>query len=201
MCDFNNYTDEELFSLIQNNDDDAMEYMLKKYGYIVKREIRTVFLIGGDTDDLAQEGMIGLFKAVRDFEIGHGAAFATFATLCVRRQIQTAINTSNRKKHLPLNTAISLYAEDDMTLSKVLSDKDGSMRGEEISNPEDVIIEREERVKMAEMIRACLSAYERKIFALYLEGLSRAEMAEMLSKPEKSVDNALTRIRNKLSLT
>lgn len=202
MCiDFEGYTDEEIISLIKNNNDDAMEYLIKKHGYIVKREIRTVFLIGADTDDLVQEGMIGLFKAIRDYEENKGASFATFATLCVRRQIQTAIKNSNRKKHFPLNSAISLYTEDESGAISVIAEKENGMWGDDGSNPEDVIIEREERIKLAEKIRASLSSYEKKTLVLYLGGLSRSEMAQKLGRSEKSIDNALSRIRNKLSLT
>lgn len=201
MCsNFEKYTDEEIIGLIQDNNDEAMEYLLKKYGYIVKREIRTVYLIGAETEDLAQEGMIGLFKAIRDYETGKGAAFATFATLCVRRQIQTAIKNSNRKKHYPLNSAISLYAEEDSDMSTITSEIDG-LFNDEGGNPEDVIIEREEKLHLAERIKSKLSAYEKKTLMLYLGGLSRSEMAAKLQKSEKSVDNALSRIRSKLSLT
>lgn len=201
MCsNFEKYTDEEIIGLIQDNNDEAMEYLLKKYGYIVKREIRTVYIIGAETDDLAQEGMIGLFKAIRDYETGKGAAFATFATLCVRRQIQTAIKNSNRKKHYPLNSAISLYAEEDSDMSSITSEIDGLLN-DEGGNPEDVIIEREEKLHLAERIKSKLSAYEKKTLMLYLGGLSRSEIAVKLQKSEKSIDNALSRIRSKLSLT
>ena len=96
-------SDDEIISRISKKDDDAIEYMIKKYGSIVKREVRTVYIIGAETEDLMQEGMIGLFKALRDFEADKGATFSTFATLCIRRQIKTAISNSNRKKHIPLN--------------------------------------------------------------------------------------------------
>ena len=105
---YDTLSDNEIISRINEKDDDAIEFMMQKYGNIVKREVRTVYIIGAETDDLMQEGMIGLFKAIRDYESDKGTAFSTFATLCIRRQLQTAINNSNRKKHIPLNSYISI---------------------------------------------------------------------------------------------
>lgn len=194
--DYSVLSDNEIIERINDKDDDAMDYMMKKYGSIVKKEIRTMYLIGAETEDLAQEGMIGLFKSIRDFEPDKGASFSTFATLCIRRQIQTAINTSNRKKHSPLNSYVSIYAEHDeygSILAEDLEAEDGT------SNPEKMIIAREQKLAMDDRIQSELSSMEKKVLALYLEGLSYSDIAQHLGKTEKAVDNALQRIRGKLS--
>ena len=140
--------------------------------------------------------MIGLFKAIRDFESDKGAAFSTFATLCVRRQIKTAINNSNRKKHIPLNTYISIYAEND-EYGYELEDNLESER--ENSNQEKMILAKEQSRALNELIENRLSSFEKKVLKHYLEGLSYQEIAQRLDKTEKSVDNALQRIRRKLN--
>lgn len=195
---FDKLNDDQLIDLIKNGNSEAMEYMLKRHGNIVKREIRTVYLIGAETEDLAQEGMIGLFKAIRDYETGKGAVFTTFATLCVRRQIQTAINVSNRKKHSPLNSYISFYDNSNDNENGTFTDMEDSKKG---INPEDVILQREQMDVIANMINNKLSKYERAVLNLYLEGLPYGDIAVKLGKTNKSIDNALQRIRGKISLT
>ncbi|MBQ9279173.1 MAG: RNA polymerase sporulation sigma factor SigH [Lachnospiraceae bacterium] len=193
---YDSLSDNEIIARISKNDNDAMEYMMKKYGGIVKREVRAVYLIGAEPDDLMQEGMIGLFKAIRDFEADKGTVFSTFATLCVRRQIKTAINNSNRKKHIPLNNYISIYAENEeygYELEDNLESDDNN------SNPEDMMIAKEKSKALNEQIEKKLSSFEKKVLSCYLDGLSYQEIAQRLDKTEKSVDNALQRIRRKLS--
>ncbi|MBR1816642.1 MAG: RNA polymerase sporulation sigma factor SigH [Lachnospiraceae bacterium] len=193
---YDTLSDNEIISRINEKDDDAIEFMMQKYGNIVKREVRTVYIIGAETDDLMQEGMIGLFKAIRDYEADKGTAFSTFATLCIRRQLQTAINNSNRKKHIPLNSYISIYSE---------NGEYGYEFGDNIetensdSNPEDMVIAREQKNTMRKRIETELSPLEKKVLKLYLDGFSYQEIADRLDKSEKSVDNALQRIRKKLS--
>ncbi len=189
-------TDNEIIELISENDNEAMEFMMKKYGGIVKKEIRTVYIIGAETEDLTQEGMIGLFKAIRDYEPNKGAVFSTFATLCIRRQIKTAISASNRKKHIPLNSYISIYAETDEFGSVLADDLEAENK---VSNPEAVVIAREQQTVLDEKIKSDLSTFEKKVLELFLEGLSYSDIAWRLEKNEKSIDNALQRIRNKLS--
>ncbi|MBO6115215.1 MAG: sigma-70 family RNA polymerase sigma factor [Lachnospiraceae bacterium] len=193
---YDSLSDNEIISRISANDNDAMEYMMKKYGGIVKREVRTVYLIGAEPDDLMQEGMIGLFKAIRDFDSDKGTVFSTFATLCVRRQIKTAINNSNRKKHIPLNNYISIYTENDKYGYEL---EDNLESDDNNSNPEDMMIAKEKSKALNETIEKALSSYEKKVLSLYLDGLSYQEIAQRLDKTEKSVDNALQRIRRKLS--
>ncbi|MBQ9233273.1 MAG: RNA polymerase sporulation sigma factor SigH [Lachnospiraceae bacterium] len=193
---YDTLSDDEIIERISQKDDDAIEYMMKKYGGIVKREVRTVYLIGAETEDLMQEGMIGLFKAIRDYEIDKGASFSTFATLCVRRQINTAINNSNRKKHIPLNTYISIYTENEEYGYEI---EDNLETENQASNPENMMIAKEQSKALNELIENRLSTYEKKVLKFYLEGLSYQEIAQRLDKSEKSVDNALQRIRKKLS--
>lgn len=193
--DYSQLSDNEIIAKIAAREDGAVEYMMQKYGPLVKKEVRTVFLIGAEAEDLTQEGMIGLFKAIRDYEPDKGAGFSTFATICVRNQIKSAISASNRKKHTPLNTYISIYAEineDGIPLLELESHR-------EDSNPEDLVIAKERKSDLMKKIESELSKYEKKVIDLYLEGLSYSDIAQKLGKTEKSIDNALFRIRGKLS--
>lgn len=195
ITDYSKLSDNEIIKKIAAKEEGAVEYMMQKYGGLVKKKVRTVFLIGAETEDLTQEGMIGLFKAIRDYEPDKGASFFTFATHCVRNQIKTAISASNRKKHTPLNTYISIYAEsteDGLSLVELEADKSDC-------NPEELIIAREQKSDLMNKIESELSKYEKKVIDLYLEGLSYADIADKLGKTEKSIDNALFRIRGKLS--
>lgn len=193
--DYSQLSDNEIIERIAAKEDGAVEYMMQKYGGLVKKEVRTVYLIGAETEDLAQEGMIGLFKAVRDYESDKGASFLTFATMCVRNQIKTAITASNRKKHIPLNSYISIYAEDTedgFPLMELEADRSDY-------NPEELVLAREQKSDLKKRIESELSTYEKKVIDLYLDGLSYLDIADRLGKTEKSIDNALTRIRSKLS--
>ena len=156
--DYEKLTDNEIIALISENDNEAMEYMMKKYGGIVKKEIRTVYIIGAETEDLTQEGMIGLFKAIRDYEPDKGAVFSTFATLCIRRQIKTAISASNRKKHIPLNSYISIYAETDEFGSVLADDLEAENK---VSNPEAVVIAREQQTVLNDLSKIIRKNYFR----------------------------------------
>ena len=186
--------DNAIIERIRTSDSDAMDFLVRKYGALVRHETRTLFLIGGDADDIYQEGMIGLFKAIRDYKTDKGAVFSTFATLCIRRQLKTALSTQNRMKHQALNEYISLYADD----------KNGSTLADDLPsdgakfNPEEMIIRREQQDALLARINAVTTPYERRVIELYLEGLSHDEIADRLSKNKKSVDNALQRVRAKL---
>lgn len=192
--DYNTLNDEAVIALIQNGQSEATEYMLKKYAPLVKKSIRTLYLIGADTEDLSQEGMIGLFKAIQSYQTDSNASFYTFAKLCIDRQIYTAIKASNRKKHLPLNSYISFYSkanEDDTELIENLE------AGNE-SNPEHIILDRENTNSIEHLIEAHLSKMEKQVLSLYLEGLSYTDIASSLGKSNKSIDNAIQRIREKI---
>ena len=147
-----------------------------------------MFLIGGDTDDLIQEGMIGLFKAVRDFQPGREAAFATFAGVCIDRQLYSAIQSSNRQKHIPLNSYVSLNQEEEGSPIWELS----------VENPESIVIDQENARDLQQKFMGFLSPMERKVLDLYLRGEGYVEIARILNKSPKSIDNALQRIRSKI---
>lgn len=189
-------TDNQILQLIKAKDDEAMEFLIKKHSPIVKKEIRTMYIIGAETEDLYQEGMIGLFKAIRDFESNKGAAFSTFATMCVKNQVKSAVTAANRKKHLPLNQYISIYAslDEDGYDNEDLFMDDGVK-----TNPEKRIVARENEDELMNTIKEKLSKLEIRVLNLYLEGLSYADIGQKLQKSEKSVNNALQRIRKKLS--
>lgn len=187
--------DEEILQLIKENDDGAMEFMVKKYGVIVRRETRSLYLAGAETEDLLQEGMIGLFKAIRDFDPDKGALFSTFATLCVRRQIQAAIRNFNRKKHIPLNSYISLYAENEENGTILLDD---IVLETTNSNPEEKYLADERVAQIQRCFQDSLSDLEKTVLKLYLQGMSYQEIAIEIDKSEKSVDNAIQRIRQKM---
>ena len=165
-------TDEEMISLFRDGDQEAMEKLLEKYKGMVLGKAKSMYILGGDSEDLIQEGMLGLFKAVRDFDSGRDASFRTFAQLCVTRQLYTAVKASARKKHLPLNSAVSL--------SSPLREENGDERDEELldfleadpsSNPEAYLISQEETERLEEMIEKELSPLEKQVLDLYLTGM------------------------------
>lgn len=196
---FKEKTDEELIILIHDNEgQDAIEYLMNKYKNLVLKKAGSMYILGADKDDLIQEGMIGLFKAIRDYDVGRDAGFITFADLCISRQMYSAIQASARKKHAPLNTYISIYnkREDDgddnnFSLEDVM--EDGG-----ILSPEQHIIEKENLKALEETIDKELSPLERQVLDLYITGMSIKEISAVLSRDMKSTDNAMQRIRHKL---
>lgn len=190
-------TDEELITLFKDGDQEAMEKLLNKYKEMVLGKARSMYILGGDSDDLIQEGMLGLFKAVRDYDCGRDASFRTFAQLCVTRQLYTAVKASSRKKHLPLNTAISLsrpVREDGEEEEEFLD----CLEADASSNPEVYLIGQEEMERLEEKIERELSPFEKQVLELHLTGMGYVEIAHVLNRDEKSTDNALQRIRTKL---
>ncbi|HQD77108.1 MAG: RNA polymerase sporulation sigma factor SigH [Peptococcaceae bacterium MAG4] len=188
--------DEDVVEFAREGDDAALEYLINKYKNFVRAKARSYFLIGADREDIIQEGMIGLYKAIRDFRLDKLSSFRAFAELCITRQIITAIKTATRQKHIPLNSYVSLnkpiYDEDsDRTLLDVLS-------GSKITDPEELIISREEFDDIEEKMGEILSSLEWKVLMSYLEGKSYQEIAEDLHRHVKSIDNALQRVKRKL---
>jgi len=188
--------DEEVVEFARDGDDNALEYLINKYKNFVRAKARSYFLIGADREDIIQEGMIGLYKAIRDFRVDKLSSFRAFAELCITRQIITAIKTATRQKHIPLNSYVSLnkpiYDEDsDRTLLDVIS-------GSKITDPEELIISREEFDDIEEKMGEILSSLEWKVLMSYLEGKSYQEIAEDLNRHVKSIDNALQRVKRKL---
>lgn len=173
------------------DDTKALEYILEKYKNLVRIKARKLFLIGGDHDDLIQEGMIGLYKAVRDFNPDRESSFATFADLCVSRQLYDAIKASNRQKNIPLNTYISFYAP-------AFDEKKDGYYHDYMENPETLIIDQENVTALEQEFGEVLSNFELQVLELYLEGMKYQEIAVKIGKEPKSVDNALQRIKSKL---
>ena len=188
MGKFDNISDEELIARLQDGETSIEDYLMEKYKGLVRQKARAMFLIGGDTDDLIQEGMIGLFKAVRDFQPNREASFATFARMCIDRQIYSAIQNSNRQKHQPLNSYVSLNQEDESSPIWELC----------VENPEAIIIDQENTLDLQKKISDYLSSMENKVLDLYLKGVGYVEIGRILGKSPKSIDNALQRIRTKI---
>ena len=192
--DYTILNDEEIIELIQKGQADATEYMLKKYYPLVKKSIRTLYLIGADTEDLSQEGMIGLFKAIQSFQPDNNASFYTFAKVCIDRQIYSAIKASNRKKHSPLNSYISFYSKINEDEMELIDNLEAGMD----SNPEQIVLDRENTTSIEEILDEHLSKMEKQVLTFYLEGKSYADIATQLGKTSKSIDNAIQRIRDKV---
>lgn len=199
--DYNNMTDEELIFRLREGEEAIIDYIMDKYKNLVKSKAKSMYILGADNEDLIQEGMIGLFKAIRDFDSGRDASFYTFADLCISRQIYTAVKASGRQKHMPLNTYISLYSN--------MSDREGENGQNEISllnaisskdeqNPEELLIDRENVEDIERVIDSQLSTFEKQVLDLYITGMTYSQIARVLGKDEKSADNALTRIKGKL---
>ena len=193
---YSEMTDEEIVQLCHNGDSLSEEYLLNKYKNFVRSKARSYFLIGADHEDIVQEGMIGLYKAIRDFKPEKLRSFRAFAELCITRQIITAIKTATRQKHIPLNSYVSLNKplydeESDRTLLDIL------MEGT-TSNPEDMIINQENLGNIHQKINEVLSGLEQEVLAAYLDGKSYQEIAEALGRHVKSIDNALQRVKRKL---
>ncbi|WP_181313683.1 RNA polymerase sporulation sigma factor SigH [Planomicrobium soli] len=193
---FTDMTDEELVSLVHNGNTEALDFLITKFRHFVRMKARSYFLIGADKEDIIQEGMIGLYKAIRDFRSDKLSSFRAFAELCIIRQIITAIKTATRQKHIPLNSYVSLdkpiYDEEsDRTLMDVLT-------GSAVDDPEELMINNEEFLYMEEKMGEVLSDFEREVLTFYLDGQSYQEISEKLGRHVKSIDNALQRVKRKL---
>ena len=180
-------SDEELMEGIRGGEQECMDVLIERYKGQVRKEARTLYLIGGDSDDLIQEGMLGLFKAIRDYRPEKEASFGSFAKLCISRQLYTAIQAASRQKHSPLNT----YVE----LTEGLDDVSDSSRGK---SPEELLIDQESAESLQDRIEALLSPMEYGILQRYLNGENYVQIAEGLERNPKSIDNALQRVKRKL---
>lgn len=199
---YENCTDEELIERLRDGEEQIMEYLMDKYKNLVRSKAKSMYILGGDTQDLIQEGMIGLFKAVRDYDSGRDASFFTFAQLCVSRNIYSAVQRSGRKKHSPLNFYTSIYGTDNGR------DGEGSeggfyngmelMADGEASNPEEILIGQENMEQLQKYIDEELSPFENQVLELHITGMGYVEIAKVLGRDEKATDNALQRIRAKL---
>ena len=188
--------EEDVVGIAKLGSNKAEEYLIKKYKNFVRAKARSYYLIGADKEDIIQEGMIGLFKAIRDYDTMKAASFRVFAELCITRQMITAIKTATRQKHIPLNSYISLNKpvfdeESDRTLLDILS-------GKKITNPEELMISKEELSAIETKIHENLSSLEMKVLNYYLQGKTYNEISDIMGKPIKSIDNALQRLKRKL---
>lgn len=186
------FSDEELIKKLRHGKDDITDYILEKYKPLVRKKTNAMYLIGGETEDLIQEGMIGLFKAIRDYKPDKDASFYHFAELCINRQLYSALEASNRKKHQPLNSYISLSEQEhpDAVAAELLVDKE--------SGPEQTVIEQEVWEEYKKRLAQKLSRMENQVLQYYLDGNHYIQIAEMMGKSPKSIDNALQRIRQKI---
>jgi RNA polymerase sporulation-specific sigma factor len=193
---FGSKTDEEIVDMAQKGDRVALEFLLSKYKNFVRSKARSYFLIGADHEDIVQEGMIGLFKSIRDYQLERLSSFRAFAELCITRQIITAIKTATRQKHFPLNSYVSLNKpiydeESDRTLMDVIVEGHAQ-------NPEELIIGREDILSIRDQVDTVLSSLEQDVLSAYLDGKSYQEIADKLGRHVKSIDNALQRVKRKL---
>ena len=196
---FDSMDDEQLILLIRDGGrDETVDYIMNKYKDLVRKKAASMYILGADRDDLIQEGMIGLFKAVRDYDAGRDASFSTFADLCISRQMYSAIKSLSRKKHMPLNSYISIYAsrEDsvqgsDVSLEEILESDSNLI-------PEQYVLDQENLKILEENIDKDLSELERQVLDLYITGMSIKKIAGVLGRDEKSTDNAMQRVRAKL---
>lgn len=198
---YEHYSDEELIVQLRDGEKEVMDYIVDKYKNLVRSKAKSMYILGADREDLIQEGMIGLFKAVRDYDSGRDASFFTFADLCVSRQMYTAVQAAGRQKHAPLNSYISLYAG--------ASEKDGeggsgewelinSIISKSERSPEDLMIDKENLEILEKAIDKELSGFEKQVLDLYLTGMSYTQIAKVLGRDDKSTDNALQRMKAKL---
>ncbi|WFA07674.1 RNA polymerase sporulation sigma factor SigH [Tissierella sp. Yu-01] len=196
ILDFKTMGDEDVVEMAKSNNPLALEYLISKYKNFVRSKARSYFLIGADRDDIIQEGMIGLYKAIRDYEKGKLASFKSFAEICIRRQMITAIKSATRQKHVPLNSYISLnkpvYEEEsDRTLIDIISETNAL-------DPMELFIGREELDVMENKMGEMLSELEMEVLMSYIDGKTYQEIAEELHRDVKSIDNALQRVKRKL---
>ena len=192
---YHDMADEDVVTLAQNGDGEALVFLLNKYKNFVRSKARSYFLIGADHEDIVQEGMIGLYKSIRDFQPSRLASFRSFAELCVKRQIITAIKAATRQKHVPLNSYVSLNKplydeESDRTLLDVIEGR--------VTNPEDLYISKEDLKGIHAQMDLLLSDLEKQVLEAFMDGKSYQEIADNLGRHVKSIDNALQRVKRKL---
>jgi len=196
MPDFEQAADEELIVRLRDGEKQITDYIMEKYKNLVRSKAGSMYILGADRDDLIQEGMIGLFKAIRDYDSGRDASFFTFAELCISRQMYSAVQAAGRMKHIPLNTYISLYGNG----TEHGEEEDGilSILADHGLNPEDFVIDRENVELLEKKMEQELSGFEKQVLDLYITGMSYSQIAKVLGRDEKSTDNALQRVKGKI---
>ena len=191
---YSNKSDDELIQLIKSGSKEALEFLMDKYKELVTMKVSKYFIIGAEKEDIMQEGMIGLFKAIKNYNINMESSFKSFANMCVERQLITAIKTSNRQKHMPLNTSLSLNTSYDNQEEHDLLDK---FNDNTVEDPLETITKKEYYKQVERAIDNNLSKFEKQVLNRYINGESYIQIAEKLETPVKSVDNAIQRIRKK----
>ena len=197
MSKYDRMTDEQLLCDYKNGNQEIMDYLMVKYKSMVRKKARAMYLLGGENEDLIQEGMIGLIKAVRDFDVTQKTSFSSFAELCVSRQMYSAIEASNRKKHLPLNSYVSLYEDSVQVVEGRSLPLIDTIESSKENDPEVLYFGKEYTEAFAEQLKELLSPLENHVLYLHLMGTDYRTIAELLGKSPKSVDNALQRIKTK----
>lgn len=197
MSKYDRMTDEQLLCDYKNGNQEIMDYLMVKYKSMVRKKARAMYLLGGENEDLIQEGMIGLIKAVRDFDVTQKTSFSSFAELCVSRQMYSAIEASNRKKHLPLNSYVSLYEDSEQEGEGRSLPLIDTIESSKENDPEVLYFGKEYTEAFAEQLKELLSPLENHVLYLHLMGTDYRTIAELLGKSPKSVDNALQRIKTK----
>ena len=197
MSKYDRMTDEQLLCDYKNGNQEIMDYLMVKYKSMVRKKARAMYLLGGENEDLIQEGMIGLIKAVRDFDVTQKTSFSSFAELCVSRQMYSAIEASNRKKHLPLNSYVSLYEVREQVGEGRSLPLIDTIESSKENDPEVLYFGKEYTEAFAEQLKELLSPLENHVLYLHLMGTDYRTIAELLGKSPKSVDNALQRIKTK----
>ena len=197
MSKYDRMTDEQLLCDYKNGNQEIMDYLMVKYKFMVRKKARAMYLLGGENEDLIQEGMIGLIKAVRDFDVTQKTSFSSFAELCVSRQMYSAIEASNRKKHLPLNSYISLYEDSEQEGEGRSLPLIDTIESSKENDPVVLYFGKEYTEAFAEQLKELLSPLENHVLYLHLMGTDYRTIAELLGKSPKSVDNALQRIKTK----
>ena len=192
--DYSQKKDDELIDLLRDGESEIMEYLMDKYKNLVRSKAGTMYILGADKDDLIQEGMIGLFKAVRDYDLGRDAGFYTFADLCISRQMYTAVQSAGRQKHIPLNSYVSLYSENEGEDGSLMQ----TMQIPEQRSPEALFLDKERVEYLEKRIDEELSDFEKQVLDLYITGMSYSQIAKVLGREEKATDNALQRLKNKI---
>lgn len=195
---YEEYSDEELILRLRDGDTRVTDYIMEKYKGLVRKKAKSMYLLGADSEDLIQEGMIGLFKAVRDYDPGRDASFYTFADLCVSRQMYTAVQASGRKKHAPLNQYISLSGQGEERADREEGGTAFELPDAWEKSPEELFIDRENVELLERTIEKELSGFEKQVLDLYRTGMGYVQIAKVLGRDEKSTDNALQRIKGKL---
>ena len=197
MSKYDRMTDEQLLCDYKNGNQEIMDYLMVKYKSMVRKKARAMYLLGGENEDLIQEGMIGLIKAVRDFDVTQKTSFSSFAELCVSRQMYSAIEASNRKKHLPLNSYVSLYEDSEQVGEGRSLPLIDTIESSKENDPEVLYFGKKYTEAFAEQLKELLSPLENHVLYLHLMGTDYRTIAELLGKSPKSVDNALQRIKTK----